>query len=119
MATMKSAELRAWLERLESHLTALDERIRRLEEAQTAAPAPAKPAAVPPPPLRLPPPPTGDPAADIGEDAGLDPDVVLIISAAVAAVLGETAQIRQVRLLSSRAWAQEGRVSIQASHRLH
>jgi hypothetical protein len=27
--------------------------------------------------------------------------------------------IKQIRLISSRAWALEGRVSIQASHRLH
>jgi methylmalonyl-CoA carboxyltransferase large subunit len=114
---MKSAELRAWLERIEGTLAALDDRIRRLEDAHTASGAATKPA--PPLPLRLPPPPTGDPAADLVEDHEIDPDVLLIISAAVAAMLGETAQIRQVRLLSSRAWAQEGRVSIQASHRLH
>jgi len=116
--TMKTAELRAWLERIEGTLTALDERIRRLEDAQGAAAKAAAPAP-PPPPLRLPPPPTGDPAADLVDEDALDPEVLLIISAAVAAMLGETAQIRQVRLLSSRAWAQEGRVSIQASHRLH
>ena len=117
MPTMKTAELRAWLERIEGTLAALDARIRRLEETQgaTAQAAPAPP----PPPLRLPPPPTGDPAADLVDEDALDPEVLLIISAAVAAMLGETAQIRQVRLLSSRAWAQEGRVSIQASHRLH
>ena len=119
MPTMKTAELRAWLERLEAHLAALDQRIQRLEESH-AAPAAAAATPPPPPPLRLPPPPTGDPAADLFEETeALDPEVLLIISAAVAAMLGESAQIRQVRLLSSRAWAQQGRVSIQASHRLY
>ncbi len=33
--------------------------------------------------------------------------------------LGVRLHIRQIRLLSSPAWAQQGRVSIQASHRLH
>ena len=39
--------------------------------------------------------------------------------AALAAYLGVRVHIRQIRLIASRAWAQEGRVSIQASHRLH
>ena len=45
-------------------------------------------------------------------------DVVLAIAAAVAAYLGQRARVRQIRLISSPAWAQQGRVSIQASHRL-
>ena len=44
----------------------------------------------------------GDPDGDLG---------------GVAAFLGERAHIRQIRLVSSTAWAQQGRVSIQASHR--
>jgi methylmalonyl-CoA carboxyltransferase large subunit len=44
---------------------------------------------------------------------------VLAIAAAVAAFMGVRAHIRQIRLVSSRSWAQEGRVTIQASHRLH
>jgi methylmalonyl-CoA carboxyltransferase large subunit len=43
---------------------------------------------------------------------------VLAISAAVAAYLGVRAHIKQIRLVSGGAWAQQGRVSIQASHRL-
>lgn len=45
-------------------------------------------------------------------------DVVLVIAAAVAAFLGKRGQIRQIRLIGSAPWAQQGRVSIQASHRL-
>jgi methylmalonyl-CoA carboxyltransferase large subunit len=43
---------------------------------------------------------------------------VLAISAAVAAYLGVRAHIRQIRLVGSNVWAQQGRVSIQASHSL-
>lgn len=45
-------------------------------------------------------------------------DIVLVISAAVAAYLGARVRIRHIQLITSHAWAQQGRVSIQASHRL-
>src|SRR5512140_275440 len=38
-------------------------------------------------------------------------EVMLVIAATVAAFLGERAHVRQVRLLASEAWAQQGRVS--------
>jgi methylmalonyl-CoA carboxyltransferase large subunit len=41
-----------------------------------------------------------------------------VIGAAVAAFLGKKAHVRQVRLLGSHPWAQQGRVTIQASHQL-
>jgi methylmalonyl-CoA carboxyltransferase large subunit len=41
----------------------------------------------------------------------------MVITAAVAAFLGERGHVRQVRLLHSDAWAQQGRVSVMASHR--
>ncbi len=50
--------------------------------------------------------------------AGITEEEVLAISAAVAAYLGVRAHIRQIRLVSTSAWAQQGRVSIQASHQL-
>jgi methylmalonyl-CoA carboxyltransferase large subunit len=43
---------------------------------------------------------------------------LLAISAALGAYLGVRPHIRQIRLVSTTAWAQQGRVSIQASHRL-
>jgi methylmalonyl-CoA carboxyltransferase large subunit len=43
---------------------------------------------------------------------------LLAISAAIGAYLGVRAHIRQIRLVSTNAWAQQGRVSIQASHTL-
>ncbi len=53
------------------------------------------------------------PAAD-----GLSEEMVLVISAAIAAYLGKKPHIRQIRLLRSDAWAQQGRTTIQASHAL-
>jgi len=40
------------------------------------------------------------------------------IGAAVAAFLGKRAHVRQIRLVGSAAWGQQGRVTIQASHQL-
>jgi methylmalonyl-CoA carboxyltransferase 12S subunit len=51
--------------------------------------------------------------------AVLSEDRLIAISAAVAAFLGERVRIRQIRLIRSNAWAQQGRVSVQASHWLH
>lgn len=48
----------------------------------------------------------------------LSEEILIAISAAVAAFLGERVHVRQIRLISSSAWAQQGRVSIQGSHRL-
>jgi len=47
---------------------------------------------------------------------GLSEEVILLLSAAVAAYLGKKAPIRQIRLLGSAAWSQHGRAIIQASH---
>ena len=52
------------------------------------------------------------------EAEGLSEELVLVISAAIAAFLGKKAHIRQIRLIGSAAWAQQGRVIIQASHAL-
>ena len=45
--------------------------------------------------------------------------LLLVLSAAVAAYLGKRPHIRAVRLLGSSAWAQQGRVFVQASHQLN
>ncbi|MBS2038923.1 hypothetical protein JST97_28330 [bacterium] len=45
-------------------------------------------------------------------------DDIFVLAAAVAAYLGKRAPIRQVRLLGTQSWSQQGRVSIQASRRL-
>ena len=48
----------------------------------------------------------------------LPPDVVLAISAAVAAYLGKRAKVRQIHLSGGAGWAQEGRAAVMASHHL-
>jgi len=117
----KSAGAR--LEGLLDRLAQLEERVRTLEAERDAAVGAA--AAFVPPPLTAALPPAaapGGPAprADVvaapvrGE---ITPDILLVISAAVAAFLGERAHVRQVRLVASPAWAQQGRVSVMASHR--
>ncbi|MBT9584127.1 hypothetical protein IV102_12370 [bacterium] len=45
-------------------------------------------------------------------------DDIFLLAAAVAAYLGKRAPIRQIRLLGTTTWSQQGRVSIQASRRL-
>jgi methylmalonyl-CoA carboxyltransferase large subunit len=86
---------------LQEQVAALEARLAELEhQAKPAAPSPVfKP--VPPPALEQ-----------------ISEETMLVIAAAVAAYLGERAHIRVVRLVPSHAWAQQGRVSIQASHQL-
>jgi methylmalonyl-CoA carboxyltransferase large subunit len=81
-------------------LARLGERVAALEAAavQPRAAAPA--------------PPPADGAA------GLSEELLLVISAAVAAFLGKKPHIRQIRLVGTTAWSQHGRVTIQASHAL-
>jgi methylmalonyl-CoA carboxyltransferase large subunit len=102
--TLKS--LSEELDALRAHLLALTEKIQQLEGAAASAPshsveldAEEKPA----PPA---------------EPEEISEEVLIALSAAVAAYLGKRVPIRTVRLLGSTQWAQQGRVSIQASHRL-
>ena len=48
--------------------------------------------------------------------APIPDDVVIAISSAIAAYLGFKPHIRQIRLIASPPWAQQGRITIQASH---
>ena len=110
--TLKS--LREEMDALRAHLSALTEKFAELEVAESpavnghavaaagAAEAPVAAAPAPEP-----------------EPEEISPEILMAISAAVAAYLGKRAHIRTVRLLSSTAWAQQGRVNIQASHRLN
>ena len=93
------------LEALRQELTRLGERVAALE---AAAGGEARRGPAPP---RRPLPKAGSPRASSEE-------LVLVISAAIAAFLGQEAHIRQIRLLGIAAWAQQGRVTIQASHAL-
>ena len=92
------------LEVLLKRIEELEGRVQRLEEQRSQAAG-------------------GTRAADIvvaapvpGEDEISD-DTVAVITAAVAAFLGVRARVRHIRLNGSDAWAQQGRVSIMASHR--
>jgi methylmalonyl-CoA carboxyltransferase large subunit len=100
--TLKS--LSEELDALRTHLAALTAKIAEMAGAEASAPE-APEAAVP--------------VAMAPEPEEIPEEVLLAISAAVAAYLGKRAHIRTVRLLSSTAWAQQGRVNIQASHRLN
>jgi methylmalonyl-CoA carboxyltransferase large subunit len=109
--TVRTKDLLVILEQVQAQLAALAERVERLEAGGsiqnptasaitapvTAEPAPAQKPAKP----------------EITEEE------ILAISAALGAYLGVRVRIRQIRLLSSPAWAQQGRATIQASHKLH
>ncbi|MDG3003549.1 hypothetical protein [Paludisphaera mucosa] len=96
--TPSLADVLEALAAIQADVARLGDRIAALETHQ-ARPAPAAP-----------------PVAKLAEP--LSDEVVLIIGAVIAAYLGKKAHIRQIQLLGSAAWAQQGRVTIQASHAL-
>ena len=105
------------VEGLKRELGRLGERISALEaaagkSAPASPPAKARDAAAEPKPRAAPPPPAPTRAE------GLSEELVLVISAAIAAFLGKKAHVRAIRLIGTGAWAQQGRVTIQASHAL-
>jgi methylmalonyl-CoA carboxyltransferase large subunit len=103
-------ELQDKIAALEARNGELEARIVELEHPAEIAPA-ASPA--------TPPVPAAAPAqATAASSETISEELMLVIAAAVAAYLGERAHIKVVRLVSSHNWAQQGRVSIQASHRL-
>jgi methylmalonyl-CoA carboxyltransferase large subunit len=102
-------ELAATLEQLQAQMAEMSKHIEFLEKrnagANGAAAAPVQPVAA-------------APALTEPAPASITEEELLAISAAIGAYLGVRAHIRQIRLVSTNAWAQVGRVSIQASHRL-
>lgn len=109
----EDGSLAAAIEALRQEVARLAGRIQALEGSGTpravTAPVPAAPAA--PAPARPAPAPAGPPEV-------FSEELILILGAAVAAYLGKKAPIRQIRLMGTTAWAQQGRVTIQASHNL-
>ena len=97
---------RAEVTRLREELARLAERLAALEKGAPAA------AAAPPPAPR-----TATPAPAPAPEA-VPEDVLMVLSAAIAAFLGKRPIIRQIRIVSSEGWAHAGRVSIQGSHAL-
>ncbi|MGA8580546.1 MAG: hypothetical protein WB579_17815 [Bryobacteraceae bacterium] len=112
---IQASELEALIRDIRAQLAALAERVAHLETAAGPAAAAATAEVAPEaPPLKAP--------AAVETPAGPEPiseEELLAISAALAAYFGVRVHVRQIRLISSSAWAQQGRVSIQASHRLH
>jgi methylmalonyl-CoA carboxyltransferase large subunit len=105
---MTDLDILKLLDEIKATLGDLTTRVARLEQVGRSVPSvplPTTTSATPQPPAQ--------PAEPIITD-----EIVMVISAAVAAFLGERAHIRQIQLISSSAWAQQGRVSLQASHRL-
>ena len=107
MADTIPVELTSLLQELRKELVSLSDRIAKLENRAGTGAAVVRDC-VPEQPVAAP-----------EEAAGVTEEELLAISAALAAYLGVRVHIRQIRLISSRAWAQEGRVTVQASHRLH
>ncbi len=94
IVTEEVSELRTKLEAMQAEMARMAERLSQMSgETPAAAKAEPEPEAIP-------------------------EEVLLVISAAIAAYLGKRGHIRQIRLVGSAPWAQQGRVSIQASHRL-
>jgi methylmalonyl-CoA carboxyltransferase large subunit len=94
------ADVLAAIESLRTELAALSERVQKLEINSNTAIATA-------------------PKQGAQESVPLLPEVLIAtISAAIAAYLGKKPHIRQIRLVGSSSWSEQGRVSIQASHML-
>ena len=110
-AKITMQDLAELLEKVQAQLTALSERVEQLEAVEPKQPA--APETIPVPVALETAPQPAQPKEEITEEE------LIAISAALGAYLGVRIRIKQIRLLSSHAWAQQGRVSIQASHYLH
>jgi len=106
------------LEALTTQLAALNQRLDKLQTAglPIAGAVAAAPVPAPEPAPALAPAEEGIAAALSEEEQG--EELLLAISAAVAAYLGKRPRIRAIRLVSTGDWAQQGRVFVQASHSL-
>jgi methylmalonyl-CoA carboxyltransferase large subunit len=89
---------------LETEVQELRQRVEKLEAMLVAALAKGTPV------------PTASVAGKPKVDEGVTPEIVLTITAAVAAFLGKRATIHQIRLTGTTAWAMQGRATVQASH---
>ncbi|MBE0658491.1 MAG: hypothetical protein IH602_12440 [Bryobacteraceae bacterium] len=102
---MEQASLKTLSEQIESLQRQIEALTARLAQVEGYGPAAAPPV-----------PSVATPSPSVQE--GISEETLLAIAAAVSAYLGKRAPIRQVRLVSSQAWAQQGRAFIQASHRI-
>jgi methylmalonyl-CoA carboxyltransferase large subunit len=107
---VKTKDLAEILENIQAQLTTLSARVEHLEAAsQQPSPEAAPTPAIPVVKETLPAPAKPE----------ITNEEIIAIAAALGAYFGVRVHIRRIRLLSSRAWAQQGRVSIQASHNLY
>ncbi len=93
--------------------------VEALRESLRQQPQPAPPPPAPAPATQAAAPPAQMPGPDIVEE--ISPEILMVLSAAVAAFFGKKAKIRRARVAASpgsSAWAQQGRVFVQASHNL-
>ena len=88
-------------------------------ELRAAKPAPEPPPPAPEPARAVP---VARPAPAPPVSAEITPEILMVLTAAVSAFLGKKAKIRRARVAQhaglSSAWAQQGRVFVQASHNL-
>ena len=115
--TVELNKVAAALEGLRQELGRLGERVAALEAGTKFSARPAD-LAEDRAAVAVKAPETTPPAAQPVDTSELNEELILIISAAIAAFLGKKPHIRQIRLIGSGAWAQQGRVMIQASHAL-
>lgn len=102
------------LDALAAQLAALTSRLEKLEAAGSAVPA-----AVSAPAAQSAAQPVAAAAEPVKEADEFSEELLLVLSAAVAAYLGKRPHIRAIHLRTSSAWAQQGRVFVQASHQLN
>ena len=105
-------QLRATLEEMRAQLASLTERVTGIENR--VAPRQQVTGAVKAETSKATP-----TDSSVAIEAGITEEEVLAISAALAAWLGVQPHIRQIRLIRSSSWAQQGRVTIQTSHGLY
>jgi len=99
-ASANSEQVVEALEALRREVARLGARVTALERRAGVKPAVAIPAAAP------------------ASEEGISEELLVVISAAVAAFLGKKPHLRQVRLVGTSSWSQQGRATIQASHAL-
>ena len=112
MSEGEAGNIETLLAEIRAQLADLRARVSRLEERGQGERGEAIPAAIEAAELAA-------PGPETAAHPVLSEERLVAISAAVAAFLGERVRIRQIRLIRSSAWAQAGRVSVQASHWLH
>jgi methylmalonyl-CoA carboxyltransferase large subunit len=105
--TANGVQVTEALTALRQELSRLGERVAALEAA-VAAPAPVERRGV----VDLARETQAAPAETLSEE------LIAVLSAAIAAYLGKKPHIRQIRLIGTTTWAEQGRVTIEASHAL-